>query len=75
MRTTKFGALSSPTPPWSKWMFRITFLLTSVITIWLAGTQLIPDNIKLEVSLILKAVDALVFGFSKMFGVKLESKS
>lgn len=67
-----FGAISSTTPSWAKWSFRITLLLTTVFTAWLASTGLIPATTKLEISYGLTALNAAVFGFSKMFGYTLD---
>ena len=65
----QFGAVSSPTPLWAKWLFRSVFIITSAITLVVAGTQLISEAYKFETLLILKGIDALALGFSKMFGV------
>jgi hypothetical protein len=64
-----FGALTAPTPLLATWIFRAVFIITSAVTIWIAGTELISTSAKVETMLILKMVDALVLGFSKMFGV------
>lgn len=70
----QFGKIENPTPPWAKWMFRITLLITSVLAFWIAGTAWVSEPNKLEVVLILKAIDLLVFGFSKMFGIPVEDE-
>lgn len=67
-------ALNTPTPTWAKNMFRITFVLTSALTIFLAGTNLFTEEIKYELMLALKSLDAVVYGLSKMFGVEREEK-
>lgn len=67
-------ALNTPTPTWAKNMFRITFVLTSALTIFLAGTNLCTEDVKYELMLGLKSLDALVYGVSKMFGVEREEK-
>ena len=61
-------ALNSRTPLWAKNIFRITFVITSAVMIFIAGTQLIEESLKFEVGLILKVIDALALGFSKLFG-------
>lgn len=63
-------ALTSATPIWAKNMFRITFILTSAFTIFMAGTNLFDDNYKYEIMLGLKSLDAVIYGLSKMFGVE-----
>jgi len=67
----KFGKaqLKNETPQWAKWMFRVTLVLTTAISIWVAGTNLIDDSIKYEIILLLKCIDPVVMGFSKLFGV------
>jgi len=65
-------ALESPTPTWAKNMFRITFIVTSAATVFIAGTNLVPENIKYELMLALKSLDAIIYGLSKMFGVERE---
>lgn len=62
-------SLTAETPLWAKWVFRSTLIVTSAITVVIAGTQLISEANKFEVLLILKGVDALAYGFSKLFGV------
>jgi hypothetical protein len=65
----QFGALNSPTPNWAKWMFRSVAILTTVLAFYVAGTQLIAEQWKVEVMLGLKSIDMLTLGFSKMFGI------
>lgn len=67
-------ALNTPTPTWAKNMFRITFVVTSALTLFMAGTNLIEESIKYELILGLKTLDALIYGLSKMFGVEREEK-
>jgi hypothetical protein len=67
-------AFKTQTPAWAKNMFRITFILTSAIAIFLAGTNLFSESIKYEAMLALKTLDAIIFGFSKMFGVEIKDE-
>lgn len=71
-KQTSFGLeqLSNPTPLWAKQVFRIVFVLTTVLTFWVAGSTLIAAGIKTELMLGLKSLDMLVFGISKLFGVE-----
>lgn len=71
---TVFGAFNAPTPLWATWMFRGVFGLTTIVAFWIAGTSLIDQDIKFEVGLALKTLDAVVFLFSKMFGIVLDPK-
>lgn len=64
--------LTKETPTWAKWLFRITLGITTVSVFWVAGTTLIADAAKVEVMLGLKTLDAAVYTFSKMFGVKVD---
>lgn len=70
----EFGAITASTPQWAKWMFRITLLFTTGLTLWLAGTNLISATNKFEFALILKVIDGAVYGFSKMFGIVLKDE-
>lgn len=64
---------SLPTPEWSKWMFRIVYLLTKVLIGYIAATNLFTPSQKYEVTIFLTLViDPFFFGLSKMFGVKIE---
>jgi hypothetical protein len=69
-----FGDLNAPTPMWATWLFRAVFVVTTAIVIWVSGTNLISQGAKVEWMLILKVVDALVLGFSKLFGVVPDEK-
>lgn len=69
-----FGAITATTPAWAKWVFRITFVLTSVFTAWIAATNLVSESWKFETILILKVIDGIAFAFSKMFGITLDKE-
>ncbi len=74
---TKFGtpeAIKSDTPQWAKWMFRGTIIVTTVITFVIASDPSIDDGLKVRIGVYLKALDMLVLGFSKMFGVPVEDE-
>lgn len=66
---TAFGAVNSPSPMWAKWIFRGTLVLTSVAVFVLASDPGISDAFKVRATVYLKAIDLLVFGFSKLFGI------
>lgn len=68
-------AVKSRTPTWAKNMFRITFILTSAATIFIAGTNLFAEEIKYELMLGIKSLDAIIYGFSKMFGVEIKEEN
>jgi hypothetical protein len=67
-------ALKATTPAWAKNMFRITFIVTSAFTIFLAGTNLFSEGVKYELMLGLKALDAVIYGLSKMFGIEIREE-
>lgn len=67
--TVKFGAVSSPTPLWSKWMFRGWSIFTTAVAFYVAGTSLLSAQSKTEILLAAKSSDMLVLGLSKMFGI------
>lgn len=63
-------AIKNESPKWAKWMFRVTFIVTTAITGYVAATNHFTDPVKYEITLVLKLlVDPIVFGISKMFGV------
>ena len=75
MEKTKFGfgQLTSKTPSWASWLFRIVFILTTVAAFIISGDPQINDMIKVRVLLYLKGVDMLIYGFSKLFGVEVQN--
>jgi len=67
------GQIVNNTPGWAKWMFRITFTITTAATGYIAATNAIPQESKYEITLLLKLlIDPIVFGVSKMFGVDVK---
>jgi hypothetical protein len=67
-------ALQSDTPLWAKNIFRVTFIITTAFSLFLAGTGLFTEEVKYELILALKAIDALLYGVSKMFGVEIREE-
>lgn len=65
-----FGNIQGPTPQWMTWAFRGTIVFTTAISAWIAATNLISEDIKFELILILKFVDTGVWGVGKLFGLK-----
>jgi hypothetical protein len=74
-KKTNFGVkqLKTKTPEWAKWMFRGTLIITSVAVFVLASDPGMTDDFKIRAAVYLKALDLLVFGFSKMFGVEVKA--
>lgn len=73
---TTFGipSLAKKTPLWARWAFRIVFILTTGATGYIAATNLIPQETKYELTLILKLlIDPLVYSLSKFFGEEKET--
>lgn len=62
-------SFTKKTPEWAKWMFRVVFFITSFLTVWVYGTELISKSWKLEIMLILKSLDFSIYFISKGFGV------
>lgn len=63
-------AIMNESPKWARWMFRVTFIVTTAITGYVAATNHFTDSQKYEITLVLKLlIDPIVFGISKMFGV------
>ncbi|WP_294823615.1 hypothetical protein [uncultured Flavobacterium sp.] len=67
-------ALLNKTPTWAKNMFRATFVLTSAITVFIAGTNLLQEGTKYELMLAIKSLDVIVYGLSKMFGIEIKDE-
>lgn len=69
---TTFGvpSLTRKTPMWAKWMFRITFIATTVAAFVIASDPAIADELKVRLSVYMKGMDMFIFGLSKLFGEK-----
>lgn len=67
--TKAVWSFSGPSPESAKMLFRITTVLTTVASVWVAATGLVPDNVKTEVMLGLKCLDMLALGYSKARGL------
>lgn len=65
-------ALNSTTPKWAKNMFRITLLFTSIASFIIGSDETISAETAERIILYLRALDLLVYGLSKMFGVEVE---
>lgn len=63
-------SISSPTPKAATWVFRIVYNLVKAVTIWIAATQLVPENVKVETMLILSCSDWVVWGIARGLGIK-----
>lgn len=76
MAKTKFGAVSSPTPMWAKWFFRISLYFISLII--LALTTLNVDRFGIQPQDVNDLVAALsllimaIHSFTRMFGIEIE---
>lgn len=68
------AAIQGKTPVWLTYAFRTTIIITTAITIWLAGTKLVPDAHKFEITMALKALDFLIWGIGRMTGVVKEEE-
>jgi hypothetical protein len=62
-------SIAGPSPMWTKWLFRITAVVTTVLAVYVAATGLIPEQWKVEILLILKSFDMLTLGLSKALGL------
>ncbi len=67
--TKAVWSFDGPSPEAAKMFFRITAVVTTVLSFWVAATTLIPENIKTEVMLGLKSLDMLALGYSKARGL------
>lgn len=67
---TTFGlpSLTKQTPEWAKWVFRFTFVFTTVAAFVVSADPGIPDPLKVRIGVYLKAFDMLIYGVSKLFG-------
>lgn len=68
MKNSQFLKINSPTPMWAKWMFRITAIVTTAISFYVAGSTLVLPQYKTEILLLLKSIDMVMLGFANMFG-------
>ena len=77
MEKTKFGfgQLTSKTPSWAIWIFRIVFILTTVATFVIAADPTINDALKVRIGVYLKGLDMFLYGFSKLFGVEVQEEN
>lgn len=65
-------SVNSPTPTWANWVFRVVFLLNKVALGIIASDPGIDANTKVRIAIYLSGLDALVWGLSRMIGVKLD---
>jgi len=63
-------SFNNPSPQWVTWLFRIEFLITKGLSVWIASTALISAAAKVEILLALSTIDLVVWGFARMMGVK-----
>ena len=61
-----------PTPAWATWAFRIVFLLTTATTIVISSELDITDQMKVKLSVYLKAIDFVIWGIGRGIGVSKE---
>jgi len=69
--TVRFGfnQFSNDTPKWVKNTLKLTIVVTSVAAIWVSSTNLISATSKEEIQSALAALDLLVLGVSRFFGI------
>lgn len=65
-----FGQLTNETPVWVKNTLKLTIVVTSVLAIWVSSTGLIEPTNKEEIQSGLAALDLLILGVSRLFGVE-----
>lgn len=65
-------SVTLPTPRWATWAFRIVFILTTAISVYVAGSGFISEAAKVEIMVILKALDVLIWGVGRFIGIKKE---
>jgi len=62
--------LANDTPVWVKNTLKLTIVVTSVLAIWISSTKLISATNKEEIQSALAALDLLVLGVSRFFGIE-----
>lgn len=75
---TKFAtseAITSPTPKWANYIFRTTIVLTTALSMWVAGTELVDPAAKTELILGAKILDFITWGVGRLFGVVKEGNN
>jgi hypothetical protein len=65
-----FKSLNRPTPNWATATFGVATVLTTAAAVWVAGTAMLPEALKLEWVLALKVADLILLGISKLFGIE-----
>lgn len=65
-----FKSLSRPTPNWATGTFGVATVLTTAAAVWVAGTAMLPEALKVEWVLALKVADLILLGISKLFGIQ-----
>lgn len=65
-------SIDKPTPAWATWAFRIVFVITTALSIWIASTKMVSDANKVEIMVAFKAFDFVIWGIGRGLGVKKE---
>lgn len=71
-KTTQFGtakAIRSYTPKWANLAFYIILGSFTAISTWIYSTNLVSEDIKPEIQLIITVLTPLFYGLKKMLGV------
>lgn len=63
-------SLSSPTPQWVTWAFRVEFVLNKVVLFILSASSLFTPNQVKESLIWIAAFDLFVWGMGKFIGLK-----
>lgn len=60
---------SKQTPGWAKTVYRVAFIVTSALSVWILVTNLVPAGAKAELVVGLKFLDTVLYGIAQMLGV------
>lgn len=65
-------SIDRPTPKWATWMFRVVFVVTTALSVWVASTGLISNENKVEIMVAFKSIDFILWGIGRGLGIKKE---
>jgi hypothetical protein len=64
------GQITKRTPTWVKAFIAIAAIVTGALAFWVGSTNLIQDNIKVELLNGIKVIDMIILGIAPLFGVQ-----
>jgi len=65
-------SIKHPTPAWANWVFRSALLIGTTLNTTIVQAPRIPQDIKLDIIYWSGIFVAIIWGFSRIIGVKIE---